>query len=225
MAHVVVLLLDEHRHTWPRFGQASRHAGTSFAGDPGKLRYLGKKVPISGRCGPALCLACGVLKGPRLPTFEAHVSTGRSRSVVGLLELASEEEDLQKMPSLWKQPTATVQVAAANEAGQSSWTKLEIWIAGTRSPASTPSSPSTSTSSESEASSPSQCSHGSFDSEIQRRSGRELQEWLQGQLKVSLMSWLKTLHLPTKGTKQELIERILDVMGVANRELPRRHDH
>ncbi|CAJ1444216.1 unnamed protein product, partial [Effrenium voratum] len=199
----------------------------------GRRRYRLRWLPPEGTASAPVCrylvaaLDPAYGKALTITILEPDYSEELKRfvSVDELTSFVLAEEDLQKMPSLWKQPTATVQVAAANEAGQSSWTKLEIWIAGTRSPASTPSSPSTSTSSESEASSPSQCSHGSFDSEIQRRSGRELQEWLQGQLKVSLMSWLKTLHLPTKGTKQELIERILDVMGVANRELPRRHDH
>lgn len=46
------------------------------------------------------------------------------RRFISVEELTSHvlaEEELQKMPELWKQATATVQVAAANEAGQSAW--------------------------------------------------------------------------------------------------------
>lgn len=132
------------------------------------------------------------------------------------------EEDLQKMPSLWKQPTATVQVCAANEAGQSPWSKLEIYIAGSRqTTVQVPSSPS-SVSSSNEASSPGSNSAGTFNQdlfgiEIQRRSGRDLQLWLQKQLKAHLVAWLKAQYMPTVGTKQELVYRVLEVMGLAAR--------
>jgi len=36
------------------------------------------------------------------------------------------EEELQKMPRLWQQSSASVQVAAANEAGQSPWANLQF---------------------------------------------------------------------------------------------------
>lgn len=40
------------------------------------------------------------------------------------------EEELQKMPKLWTQKELQVQVAAANEAGQSRWTTLKIPLTG-----------------------------------------------------------------------------------------------
>ncbi|CAK8995586.1 Hypothetical protein (Fragment) [Durusdinium trenchii] len=92
-------------------------------------------------------------------------------SVEELNSFVLAEEDLQKMPSLWKQPTAMVQVCAANDAGQSSWSKLEIYIAGAKpSVVRIPSSPGTdSEASSSLASSPGKhFSQDSFNREIQR---------------------------------------------------------
>lgn len=40
------------------------------------------------------------------------------------------EQELQKMPRLWEQPAATIQVAAANEAGQSTWATLSVPLHG-----------------------------------------------------------------------------------------------
>jgi len=40
------------------------------------------------------------------------------------------EEDLQKMPNLFKQAAIELQIAAANEAGQSSWAPLRVPIVG-----------------------------------------------------------------------------------------------
>merc|ERR1719487_271865 len=46
---------------------------------------------------------------------------GRYVSVEEIRSYILAEEALQKMPSLFRQPTATFQVAAANEAGSSPW--------------------------------------------------------------------------------------------------------
>eukprot|EP00930_Biecheleria_cincta_P002744 TRINITY_DN10373_c0_g1_i1.p1 TRINITY_DN10373_c0_g1~~TRINITY_DN10373_c0_g1_i1.p1 ORF type:complete len:870 (-),score=127.66 TRINITY_DN10373_c0_g1_i1:359-2968(-) len=51
------------------------------------------------------------------------------RSFVRIGDLTSyvlAEEDLQKMPKLWMQTSATVQVAAANSAGQSPWATFQV---------------------------------------------------------------------------------------------------
>lgn len=51
------------------------------------------------------------------------------RRFVSVEELATyvlAEEELFKIPGLWKQPTATVQVAAANEAGESPWAVFKV---------------------------------------------------------------------------------------------------
>lgn len=128
------------------------------------------------------------------------------------------ESELQKMPSLWNQQWATVQIAAANEAGQSGWSKLDV-------PLVTESRPSSLSGACSPASS---CSDGSleersafghleFETQLRRRSGSDLRCWLHGQLKAPLASWLKTLRMPTAGTKEDLVERILGVMGLSGR--------
>ena len=36
-----------------------------------------------------------------------------------------------------------------------------------------------------------------------RRAGRDLQQWLQKQLKAHLVAWLKSQYMPTSGTKQD----------------------
>eukprot|EP00434_Breviolum_minutum_P030375 symbB.v1.2.026867.t1/scaffold2718.1/size72361/5 len=98
----------------------------------------------------------------------------------------------------------------------------QIYIAGSRqTTVQVPSSP-TSVSSSNEASSPGSNSAGTFNQdlfgiEIQRRSGRDLQVWLQKQLKAHLIAWLKAQYMPTVGTKQELVYRVLEVMGLAAR--------
>jgi hypothetical protein len=51
------------------------------------------------------------------------------RKFVPIEELRSfvlSEQDLQKMPSLFRQPTLAVHVAASNEAGQSHWCVLRV---------------------------------------------------------------------------------------------------
>lgn len=122
------------------------------------------------------------------------------------------ETDLKKMPSLWKQPTATVHVAAANEAGQSRPAKLEIRLAPSM--AWSPSSSDSESTATSSSGLPRSPQSPDFEEEIQKRSGPELRRWLQKQLKAPLVAWLKTLRLPTSGTKEDLVERVLDVIGM-----------
>lgn len=56
---------------------------------------------------------------------------GRYVSVEELCSHTLVEEALQKMPSLFRQPFATLQVAAANEAGTSPWATLRVSLAET----------------------------------------------------------------------------------------------
>ncbi|CAE7470901.1 PTAC2 [Symbiodinium sp. CCMP2456] len=154
---------------------------------------------------------------PPAKVIEAHEISERMREVVfspGHTVTARErsEDDLKKMPSLWKQPTATVHVAAANEAGQSRPAKLEIRLATCM--AWSPSSSDSESSATSSSGLPGSPQSPDFEEEIQKRSGPELRRWLQKQLKAPLVAWLKTLRLPTSGTKEDLVERVLDVMGM-----------
>jgi hypothetical protein len=79
-------------------------------------RYVVRVVdPV---CGRALTVA--VLE----PEYNEEL-----RRFVSIKELGSyilAEQELQKMPGLWKQSTVTVQVAAANEAGESPWAVLKL---------------------------------------------------------------------------------------------------
>jgi len=55
------------------------------------------------------------------------------RRFVSVEELTSyvlAEEELQKMPLLWQQPVATIQIASQNESGQSAWTVLKVPLDG-----------------------------------------------------------------------------------------------
>jgi len=143
-------------------------------------------------------------------------------SVEELTSFVLAEENLQKMPSLWKQTRATVQIAAANEAGQSAWAKLEVYLGGGRPSLTSTASPSAASSwsdsgSESSPTSKARSHLGTdnwhFEQEMRTLSGTELKAWLDRQLKAPLVAWLKTLRMPTGGTKQEIVERILIVMG------------
>ena len=51
---------------------------------------------------------------------------GRFLPIEELTSYVLSEEDLQKMPRFWQQHRATVQVAAGNDAGQSTWAVLEV---------------------------------------------------------------------------------------------------
>eukprot|EP00933_Yihiella_yeosuensis_P031994 TRINITY_DN2557_c3_g1_i1.p1 TRINITY_DN2557_c3_g1~~TRINITY_DN2557_c3_g1_i1.p1 ORF type:complete len:802 (+),score=176.02 TRINITY_DN2557_c3_g1_i1:64-2406(+) len=171
-------------------------------------------------------------------------------SVEELTRFVLAEEELKKMPTLWNQKYAMVQVCAANEAGQSGWAKLEVPLVaglknqparwgprmstGSGSTASPSGSRSPSDSSwdesGSEASSPNSPDrepafarhrvqgNGSdprmFEMELRRLNGPDMKIWLRGQYKTRMASWLKTLRMPVTGSKEELIERVLDVMGV-----------
>jgi len=146
---------------------------------------------------------------------------------VGVEELTSyvfAEEELQKMPRLWQQSYAAVQVAAANEAGQSQWATLQLplhggvamgaqgslhgsdWASFLRG-GSSAGPPSTWT--------PPGASRGdagddpaAFDRELRRRHGDDLRVWLEKQRKPPLASWLRSRSWPSLGTKDELVERI-----------------
>jgi len=176
-------------------------------------------APVSRYLVAALDPAYG--KALTITVLEPDYSEELKRfvSVEELTSFVLAEENLQKMPSLWKQPRATVQVAAANEAGQSAWAKIEIHL-GKRPSLSTeasPSSASTFSDSASESSPRAASNLGTeawhFEQDMRGLSGSDLRAWLNRQVKASLGSWLKTLRMSTAGTKEDLVERILTVMG------------
>ncbi|CAK0882444.1 unnamed protein product [Prorocentrum cordatum] len=119
------------------------------------------------------------------------------------------EEDLQKMPKVWQQASAQVQVAAANDAGQSEWEVLHIPLKGlvpgatiqadTRPPR------------QADAGGPSD-SRGLSDPcifalHVRRHRGEKLHKWLGEQTKAALSAWLRSVSLPSGGTKDEMVVR------------------
>lgn len=155
-------------------------------------------------------------------------------SVAELTSFVLSEVELQKMPSLWEQSHAVIQVAAGNEAGLSRWATLEVpllacgphhagtaaaAVPGTRPAAaqarSSPSAGSpTSPSSAGEGGTPElRTSDWRFEMELRRRRGEELRCWLTRQKKPPLVSWLRSLRMPSTGTKEELVQRVLELLG------------
>mmetsp|Transcript_12034 Transcript_12034/g.36304 ORF Transcript_12034/g.36304 Transcript_12034/m.36304 type:complete len:642 (+) Transcript_12034:184-2109(+) len=145
---------------------------------------------------------------------------------VGVEELTSyvfAEEELQKMPRLWQQAYASVQVAAANESGQSPWATLQLplvgggalpqpdWASVPRSglSAGPPSTWAPPSSARGEAADDPDV----FDRELRRRHGSELHVWLEKQRKASLASWLRSTGWPSLGSKEELVMRIVQAAG------------
>jgi len=159
--------------------------------------------------------------GQALPvtTLEPDYSQELHRfvSVDELTSFVLAEEDLDKMPSLWLQQTATVQVAAANEAGQSAWIVLRFSLVGQGVGQKAAVAPRRRESGVGGAGLEDfvGLSKGAaaFEMELKRRHGRELRSWLSRQLKGSLAAWLKSMHLPCKGSKEELIEQVLAGLG------------
>jgi hypothetical protein len=151
------------------------------------------------------------------------------RRFVSVDELSSHdlaEEELQKMPSLWKQATATVQVAAANEAGQSSWAIHKVCLNGggasSFAAAASLMRPSANCFTGNSTAFGNQSAAGFdagdtqdeylFNVELRRRRGPDLRLWLEAQRKCLLIAWLKSARWPTTGTKEDLVVRIINAM-------------
>jgi len=125
------------------------------------------------------------------------------REFVGIEELTSfvmAEEDLQKMPKLWTQSTLNVQVAAANEAGQSSWTVLQVPLTGAAGAAGAAVA----------APRAEDFDVGTFDSQLRKLRGpSKLRAWLEPQKKGALAAWLRSVNWSAQGSKQDLLERVI----------------
>eukprot|EP00927_Polykrikos_kofoidii_P037482 TRINITY_DN31642_c0_g1_i1.p1 TRINITY_DN31642_c0_g1~~TRINITY_DN31642_c0_g1_i1.p1 ORF type:complete len:841 (-),score=130.94 TRINITY_DN31642_c0_g1_i1:68-2401(-) len=149
------------------------------------------------------------------------------RRFVSVEELGSyelSEEELVKMPSVFKQSNITIYIAAGNEAGQSNWATVSVPTSAASAAASQiprcqgVASQVPSGARASAGSSPSRGGGSSsedeqmFETELRRRSGSDLRQWLGRQRKAPLVSWLRSLRLSTTGTKEELVERIIRVL-------------
>lgn len=149
------------------------------------------------------------------------------RRFVSVDELSSHdlaEEELQKMPSLWKQATATVQVAAANEAGQSSWAIHRVCLNGggassfaAAASLMRPSANSFADGNQGAAGFDAGDTQDEylFNMELRRRRGPDLRLWLEAQRKCLLIAWLKSARFPATGTKEELVVRVMSAVDGA----------
>lgn len=190
--------------------------------EPGNRRYrLSWRVPGTCENAPVRRYIVAALdpaygKPLTVAVLEPDYSEELRRfvSVEELTTFVLEEKELQKMPSLWKQQSATVQVAAANDAGQSPWALLQIRLSANFGPANSgvalkrarPEAGATGQSEESPC-----IDERQFAIELRRRRGPQLRDWLEKQKKSLLTSWLRSLHWPSLGTKEDLVSRIIFV--------------
>eukprot|EP00930_Biecheleria_cincta_P004290 TRINITY_DN105198_c0_g1_i1.p1 TRINITY_DN105198_c0_g1~~TRINITY_DN105198_c0_g1_i1.p1 ORF type:complete len:601 (+),score=95.70 TRINITY_DN105198_c0_g1_i1:28-1803(+) len=134
-----------------------------------------------------------------------------SRSFVSIDRLTSfifSEEDLQKMPKLWKQTHATVQLAAANEAGQSPWVSLQVPLSG---PAAKQSASPTASANANPSNEPrpEDLDVRAWDVQVRKLRGAQLREWLEPQKKNILAAWLKFMNWSAQGSKYDILERVI----------------
>lgn len=121
------------------------------------------------------------------------------------------EADLAKMIVLWRQPTAKLQVAAANEAGRSEAKEVSIAL--------TVCAAQQSHRQSNRWTPPAQADGDDFAEDLQRYlqtspSGRELRNWLGRQTKAPLIRHLLRKGGKAEGSKPELVERIAASLGV-----------
>lgn len=139
------------------------------------------------------------------------------------------EEDLQKMPRLWQQPFASVQVAASNEAGQSQWAALSVPLTAgmmaTAPLARVTRAFSTNAGYGGGAAGPPAdaflADEQNFSLQLQRRRGPDLRLWLEKQKKAVLQAWLKSVNAFSLGTKDELVDSIIGVIEHPSRKQKR----
>lgn len=179
---------------------------------PGRRRYrINWTPPLANESAPVrryIVAALDPAYGRALnisvlePDYDDELKRFLSIDELGTYVLA--EEELQKMPALWRQNAATIQVAAANDAGQSSWSTLQVPL-NVGAPAPGQASP---------AGNRGGCSREDdriFADELRRRTANveELRIWLERQRKPQLSNYLKGVGWPENGSKNELMERVL----------------
>eukprot|EP00933_Yihiella_yeosuensis_P004302 TRINITY_DN108670_c0_g1_i1.p1 TRINITY_DN108670_c0_g1~~TRINITY_DN108670_c0_g1_i1.p1 ORF type:complete len:844 (+),score=208.56 TRINITY_DN108670_c0_g1_i1:109-2640(+) len=129
------------------------------------------------------------------------------------------EEELKKMPSLFRQPSATVQVAAANEAGQSTWATLHVSLRQAESVPAGASAPGQANGRAGAAGTAVTAKEiAEFEAQAKlyaKQSKDNLCTWLRKQSKPLLVAWLKKKSWPTLGTKDELVDRVAFAVGAS----------
>ncbi|CAE8702917.1 unnamed protein product, partial [Polarella glacialis] len=128
------------------------------------------------------------------------------------------EEELKKMPSLFRQANATVQVAAANEAGQSPWATMRVSLRDTTPEPAASSATSAASSGKSGISAAAGVAATArqikeFESQAKTHVGGDLCSWLRRQPKGVLIGWLKSKSWPVVGSKDQLVDRVAYVMA------------
>jgi len=134
---------------------------------------------------------------------------GRFVPVEELTTYTLAEKELQKMPKFWQQINGTVHVAAANDTGQSSWAVMQVRLQGlkpVREPREAAAAAPAADTAQQDA-----VDDRAFKNEIARRQGPGLKSWLETQKKGTLASWLRSMHWPAIGSKDDLVQRILFV--------------
>ena len=137
-----------------------------------------------------------------------------SRSFVGIESLTAfefSEEDFQKMPKLWKQTSANVQVAAANKAGQSAWATLQVPLDSATSLSKTLYRASTASVDfhSSAVHKPEDLDMWAWDAQLRKLRGEELRAWLEPQKKAVMAVWLKSMNWFAQGSKNDILERVI----------------
>lgn len=107
---------------------------------PGKRRFqLRWDAPLEREKAPVRRYIVAALMGVQLTTLtvlEPDYDAERRRfvSMDELCSFALAEEELEKLPALFQQPLAVVQVASANDAGQSAWASIAVAMPGVAAP-------------------------------------------------------------------------------------------
>lgn len=136
-------------------------------------------------------------------------------SIEDLTSYVLAEEELEKMTQFWQQATAIIQVAAANEAGQSPWASLKVALAQPQNTccpvaavAHAPKAPTPTPVRQRIPKSLSGPESDIFDRQLSKLKGLELRSWLELQKKATMMNWLRAKRVAAAGSKEDLIERV-----------------
>jgi len=198
-------------------GAPRRLTYTPLCTIPGKRRFrLSWDPPVEREGAPVYryivaaldpaygrALTVTVLEPDYNQELRRYVSVDELRSYV----LA--EEELEKMPKLFQQASAQVQVTAANDTGQSQPATCQVAMMSVQRPCKNYDGPDVSRHQESE--------DRLFDLQVRRKRGIELRSFLSQQKVGVLKQWLKSVLWPPTGNKEELIDRVIFVLDGARK--------
>lgn len=204
-------------------GVPRRFSFTPLCTVPGKRRYrLHWAAPQETESAPVRRFIVAAFdpaygKALNVAVLEPDYDEEKKRflSVEDLKEYELAEEELQKMPALWRQNVATMQVAAANDAGQSAWATLQVPLMPTA--ATTPSRESPGAARNDFLGMPGSSAFAreeelEFAEEVKSRSGTDLRIFLERSRKPQLVTFVKSMGWSEEGTKGMLVERVVTLM-------------